>query len=437
MKLSFLAFACTLGLTAASKARKLSPSVKVRNSVYSGEDFGIGCGQLGKKSISENTKTPVVYCFEVINTGNTRLNNVVLTNSALDNFFDNSIHHLEPGASKMVPFIHKVDGDLVNNVVVTATPVHSDGKPIEDVKEIKATDSSEVIDVVARHRKLNLDSKRGYASPISGLSNCIQTQWEASGNSGDLICAKRDAYLFSLAAQEDSTCVEGYTSTLTIDASIVVALDTMFDLGWYIDTSGGDAMGGSSCVVNGFIETNEYNVFNAKAQTVPFGDIYWRPDNSNGGGGATFQFDDDSTDDGAGGASFGGGDDDAAMWGAGAKAPDDLDRKVRKQRKLQFGDDAVGDDAQGDDAFSGGSDDNTVSEGDGDECGDVYLLGEDEAVIPIPIAVEVTLACEDQNEDGFLDFSICFTWRKNGADDCTFATNVSRTSYGWMLLHPI
>lgn len=423
MKLSFAAFACALGVTAASQGnvRKLSPGVTVHNSVYSGNDFGMGCGRLGKKSLAENTNAPLIYCFEVVNTGNTRLNNVVLTNSELNGFFDNSINHLEPGASMIVPFIQTLGGDLVNNVFVSATPVHPDGKPIENFAEIKATDSSEVVDMTARARKLTVDSKLDYASPVTGLNNCIQKQWEESGNTGELICAKRDAYIRALAAQEDSKCVAGYTSTLTIDASIVVTLDSMFDLGWYIDTSGGDAMEDKTCYVNGLIEPNEYNVFNAAIPTVPFGSIMWRPPQTGGGGGTVpidlkdddGTGDDDTTND-DGTVSFGPLDPD---FGAGAKGP----IKNRKQRKLQTDDDDGDNKGSG---FNFFSDNDAGTEGDGDECGDVYLTGEGEGLIDTPITVEVALACEDQNDDGFLDFAICFTWRKEGADECTFATNL-------------
>jgi hypothetical protein len=249
MKLSFAAFACALGIATArpGKVRKLSPAVQVHNSVYAGKDFGMGCGKLGRKSVADNTEASLVYCFEVVNTGNTRLTNVVLTNPELNGFYDNSIHHLEPGQSKIVPFLYTLSGDLVNNVVVSATPVHPDGTPIENLENIQATDSSEVIDVIARNRKLVLSSNSGYASPVAGTTNCIQQQWEDAGKPDELICAARDiVFLRDVAAQEDATCVAGYTTkTLTINASIIIAVNQLFDLGWYIDTAlDGDAMTG-------------------------------------------------------------------------------------------------------------------------------------------------------------------------------------------------
>jgi hypothetical protein len=421
MKLSFAAFACALGIATASpgKVRKLSPGIKVHNSVYAGKDFGMGCGRLGKKSVADSTKAPVIYCFEVVNTGNTRLNNVVLTNSELNGFFDNSIHHLEPGESKIVPFIHELMGDLVNNVVVSAIPVLPDGTPIENFGTIKATDSSEVIDVIARTRKLKGDSASKYASPVTGLNDCIQKQWEESGNAGELICATRDVVsLGAVAAQEKSKCVAGYTATVTIDASVIVAVNTLYDLGWYIDTAPqGDSMQGDTCIVNGLIEPNEYSVVNAKHPTVPFGDVKW--------GTNLGSADDDNT-------GFNNADLDDKLIAAGgqlSKKKNDDRKKKRKQRRLNPI--PGNDNGDGDDAFSGNDDTvGGMDNGDGDECGDIYIHGEDEALIKMPIAVEVTLACEDANEDGNLDFPICFTWRLNGAAECTFGTNLPEKNTG-------
>jgi hypothetical protein len=412
MKLSFAAFACALSIASArpgnNNGRKLSPAVQVHNTVYAGKDLGLGCGRRGMKTVADNPKSPLVYCFKVVNTGNTRLNNVVLTNAELNGFYDNSINHLEPGESKIVPFLHTLAGDLVNNIVVSATPVHPDGTPIKNLELVKATDSSEVIDVIARARNLQLDSKLVYASPVAGTSNCIQAQWEEAGNVGELVCATPNVFVSTLKAQEDSSCVAGYTKTVTIDASVVIAIDTLYDLGWYIDTApGGDAMQGSECIVNGLIEPNEYTVVNANNPLLPFGDVKWgtptdTTDDDNTGGGAT-------TDDTA----F------AAGGKLGTKPNDDRKKKRQKKNRKLLGDDDGNDFKNNDDAMAGGMDN-----GDGDECGDIYIHGEDQAMIKIPIAVEVTLACEDFNDDGLLDFPICFTWRHGGAAECTFGNNL-------------
>jgi hypothetical protein len=168
--------------------------------------------------------------------------------------------------------------------------------------------------------------------------------------------------------------------------------------------------------VNGLIEPNEYVIVNVKNPTVPFGDVKW---------GTTAMTDDAAITDTLM---------DDAMFSAGAKLdpkdPDDRKKKRkknRKQRRRQVQVIGGGDDNAftGIDDFVGGMDN-----GDGDECGDIYIHGEDEAMIKIPIAVNVVLSCEDQNKDGDLDFPICFTWRDDGAAECTFDTNVPEDSTG-------
>lgn len=60
---------------------------------------------------------------------------------------------------------------------------------------------------------------------------------------------------------------------------------------------------------------------------------------------------------------------------------------------------------------------------DGDICGDVYASG---GVTFHDFAFQtMTLTCEDQDEDGFLDFSTCFSWRTAGNNEvCTGADDI-------------
>lgn len=63
---------------------------------------------------------------------------------------------------------------------------------------------------------------------------------------------------------------------------------------------------------------------------------------------------------------------------------------------------------------------------DGDQCGDVFVTSNDNAAsIDIPFVVSATLPCKDDNDDGNLDFAVCFTWRDAGNNDvCTFTNNI-------------
>jgi hypothetical protein len=53
--------------------------------------------------------------------------------------------------------------------------------------------------------------------------------------------------------------------------------------------------------------------------------------------------------------------------------------------------------------------------GDGDQCGDVSIISSDSATISnVMIATsQVEMPCRDENEDGNVDFAICFTWKSD------------------------
>jgi hypothetical protein len=64
---------------------------------------------------------------------------------------------------------------------------------------------------------------------------------------------------------------------------------------------------------------------------------------------------------------------------------------------------------------------------DDDKCGDV-LTKSDSSNIDLPVAMELTVPCKDENEDGVLDIAICFTWKcdttNNPNSVCTISQNI-------------
>jgi hypothetical protein len=55
------------------------------------------------------------------------------------------------------------------------------------------------------------------------------------------------------------------------------------------------------------------------------------------------------------------------------------------------------------------------SNGNADSCGDV--VASTNASLDIKLARQLELTCTDINKDGYLDFSICFTWRTDSTDN--------------------
>jgi hypothetical protein len=55
--------------------------------------------------------------------------------------------------------------------------------------------------------------------------------------------------------------------------------------------------------------------------------------------------------------------------------------------------------------------------GTADSCGDVILGPGDSGFVELPILVGTPIVCTDADQDGSLDFSVCFTWRTDATDD--------------------
>jgi hypothetical protein len=63
--------------------------------------------------------------------------------------------------------------------------------------------------------------------------------------------------------------------------------------------------------------------------------------------------------------------------------------------------------------------------GDDDMCGDVAT--DKDARLNTPILVNAELPCTDENEDGVLDVSICFTWKNGPLGLCSIQDNIPGT----------
>jgi hypothetical protein len=68
----------------------------------------------------------------------------------------------------------------------------------------------------------------------------------------------------------------------------------------------------------------------------------------------------------------------------------------------------------------------TTNGADGDVCGDVFTTAAVTASnIDLNVAMDLTVPCKDENEDGILDVAICFTWKCDATNGvCTIAKNI-------------
>jgi uncharacterized repeat protein (TIGR01451 family) len=66
-----------------------------------------------------------------------------------------------------------------------------------------------------------------------------------------------------------------------------------------------------------------------------------------------------------------------------------------------------------------------------DECGDVALAeGNTAAQMKIPLFVNATIVCADENDDGVLDFATCFNWKSASDLSCSLAASIPSTNTG-------
>ena len=313
------------------------PGIAIDNVVYLGSsDMGMSCSS-GVEQVSGKFETNVTYCFNVTNTGDTYLSDIVITNDDLTFEYSFESDKLAPGASVLISEPSNILKNLTNTAVVTANPVLVSGVDISGAEDVTASDPSEVVIEVVGGDVRTTD-KPEYKPP-EDPNQCMQDNWEGKGNDGELICATKEVYLESVVSDEAKTCVAGDKVTITVDALVKIA-GTRKDFGYYIAVDGGDALRGT-CSVNGFQNGNSYPVTSVDGTGAIVGSVAW---DTNGG--------------------------------------------------------------------------------DGDDCGDIFTSG-GQANVDMPFAVDLEIPCVDENEDGHLDFAVCFTWRTDANDGiCDFSKNI-------------
>lgn len=126
------------------KVIQRNPSISIDNTVYLGLDADGGCEVNGVEKVTGTAGKACTYCFRVVNTGDTVLTNVLLTNDQLDIVTTRDIKTLAPGESMEVSFPSSIDASILNTASVVGTPATSSGDLIKGLDDVKDTDPSEV-----------------------------------------------------------------------------------------------------------------------------------------------------------------------------------------------------------------------------------------------------------------------------------------------------
>ena len=166
-----------------AEVNELTPAIQINNTVYEGHDGGSSCE--GSELVTGVPGTEVTYCFKITNTGETHLDEVVLTNPDLGITMTVPISGtLAPGASVTVTHEGTIINDLVNNATVTGNPVDASGNDIPGAENPNDSDTSEVDKVLEQKPNINVE-KTVYVGHDSGAS-CPGTERAAATNSTNL-----------------------------------------------------------------------------------------------------------------------------------------------------------------------------------------------------------------------------------------------------------
>ncbi|HMQ24341.1 MAG TPA: hypothetical protein PKA98_00005, partial [Acidimicrobiales bacterium] len=129
---------------------EVGPAVTVAKTVYAGHDGGAGCP--GNELQRGANGAELTYCFSITNTGDVTLADVTLADGDLGidesevTVLSGDLASLDPGDTIVAYAQAVLDGDLVNTVDVSGTPVDGSGDPI-DTDPPTASDTAEVQEV--------------------------------------------------------------------------------------------------------------------------------------------------------------------------------------------------------------------------------------------------------------------------------------------------
>jgi hypothetical protein len=132
-----------------AEVRVASAEIELHKTVYADVDSGASC--TGFNLILAEENAPITYCFHVVNTGNTHLNNITIDDDDLGIDQDQmtlitGTVPLAPDASLIYYYQTFVDGPLVNTAETTANPSDANGNDLLGIPNVSDEDIAEVSD---------------------------------------------------------------------------------------------------------------------------------------------------------------------------------------------------------------------------------------------------------------------------------------------------
>ncbi|MEM1095035.1 MAG: SdrD B-like domain-containing protein, partial [Bacteroidota bacterium] len=135
-----------------AEVKKLNAAIQIDKTVYPGHDSGASCA--GTDLVQGSNGFNVTYCFAVMNTGNTFLDAITVTDADLgisrsDLTLLSGTEPLAPGAMLTFFFETTITGDLVNTASTSGNPTNSSGDDIPGLQDPTDSDTATVDEVDA------------------------------------------------------------------------------------------------------------------------------------------------------------------------------------------------------------------------------------------------------------------------------------------------
>lgn len=435
------------------------PAIKVENVVYLGDNGTNGCRQ-GLKVVTDVSAASTTYCFKVTNSGSTFIDNVQLTNKDLGFLAtDFSIPKLAPGDSVMVSKSGKITKDLKNVVTVVGNPVFHGGADIPGIPDVAASDGSEV-KMIAFAPQILIENTvyagdngpkecrvAGVEKVIVALNETVTYCFKVSNTGNTHLNAIKisDPLLNNYVKTDLVQLAPGESTVVSLPAKVADSLTNVATASGIPCLPNGDKIPSLQPVTNsdpsevakkvsgtvksggkdafdvvkppeGCMQTNWEDAGNTqnlvcRAKEVYLNDVTSARLSCEEGTmtkltlNASIHFNAARYDPGWYVATDGG---DALV---GTCAINGLVQGTNYNVTDGKGGKTVGRVAWNAD-FKGGN----------DKCGDVLMDGGGGCDIAVPFLKDVEMKCVDENNDGNMDFSVCFSWRVAGQDGlCTLS----------------
>jgi len=182
-----------------AEVQEVAPDIEILKTVYGGPyNNGAGCPAPGSELVYGEDGDPVTYCFRVRNTGDTYLNNIVITDPELS-IPPNTVTKISgtiPLAPNAVALYYRqttITKDLLNTATATGTPSDSSGTPLPGIDPPDDDDDARVEEVapgIAITKTVYLGQDDGAGCPtavnsVSGANNTQITYCFVIKNTGD------------------------------------------------------------------------------------------------------------------------------------------------------------------------------------------------------------------------------------------------------------